>query len=83
MLRDGSASGTAFGRRYWCVAAVEAVVGGVPVSACGAAGLALAAFGFSPAASAASAGVAPGALLHGSVWWGVFDMAERRARSVG
>ncbi|MEU9159749.1 hypothetical protein AB0D29_05590 [Streptomyces sp. NPDC048424] len=41
------------------------------MSACGAAGLVLAACGCSAAAIAAVAGIAPGALLLGSVWWSV------------
>ncbi|MFI6145179.1 hypothetical protein [Streptomyces sp. NPDC051109] len=39
------------------------------MSACGAAGLVLAALGSSPAAIAVTAGILPGALLLGSVWW--------------
>ncbi|MEV7440237.1 hypothetical protein AB0O22_03630 [Streptomyces sp. NPDC091204] len=41
------------------------------MSACGAAGLVLAACGCSAAVIAAVAGIAPGALLLGSVWWSV------------
>ncbi|MET9688938.1 hypothetical protein ABZY81_10715 [Streptomyces sp. NPDC006514] len=39
------------------------------MAACGAAGLVLAACGASPAVIATASGIAPGALLLGSVWW--------------
>ncbi|ARF59251.1 hypothetical protein [Streptomyces gilvosporeus] len=121
-LPTGTAPTVGFGRRYWWVVAVEAVVGvagilairfllhaphvtvawialvvglhffglaavwrltalrwlGAGMSACGAAGLALGAYGASPATIAAIAGVAPGALLLSSVWWGALNHAERR-----
>ncbi|MEU9303480.1 hypothetical protein [Streptomyces sp. NPDC048269] len=41
------------------------------MSACGAAGLILAAYGSSPTVIAAVAGIAPGALLLGSGWWSI------------
>ncbi|MGW7460172.1 hypothetical protein [Streptomyces sp. NPDC054797] len=49
------------------------------MSACGAAGLVLAACGSSPAVVAAVAGIAPGALLLASVWWSVRTGPERVA----
>lgn len=47
------------------------------MSACGAGGLILAACGSSLAVIAAVAGLAPGALLLGSVWWSVLAKPER------
>ncbi|MFG3054825.1 hypothetical protein ACGFZP_28270 [Kitasatospora sp. NPDC048239] len=49
------------------------------MSACGAAGLVLAACGSPVAPIAAVAGIAPGALLLGSVWWSIRAEPERRA----
>ncbi|MFF3675454.1 hypothetical protein ACFYYS_15845 [Streptomyces sp. NPDC002120] len=46
------------------------------MSACGAAGLVLAACGCSAAVIAAVAGIAPGALLLGSVWWSLRTAAR-------
>ncbi|MFF2041467.1 hypothetical protein ACFVVX_13625 [Kitasatospora sp. NPDC058170] len=48
------------------------------MSACGAAGLVLAACGCSVASIAVVAGIAPGALLLGSVWWSVRAEPGRR-----
>ena len=103
-----------FGRGYWLVLGLEAVVGGAGIvvinavlhahqatvawivlvvgahffglaavwrrpqlhwlaaamTACGAVGLALAGYGAPAAAVATTAGVVPGAMLLGSVWWG-------------
>ncbi|MER7463832.1 hypothetical protein [Streptomyces sp. NPDC097981] len=49
---------------------------GAGMSACGAAGLVLAVCGFPQAAVAAVAGVVPGAMLLGSVWWDVLAGAQ-------
>lgn len=51
----------------WRTAALNRLA--AAMSACGAAGLVLAALGSSQAAIAAVAGILPGALLLGSVWW--------------
>ncbi|MFC9295414.1 hypothetical protein ACFTWH_28370 [Streptomyces sp. NPDC057011] len=51
----------------WRMASVRLLA--AAMSACGAAGLVLAALGSSPAVIAVVAGIVPGALLFGSVWW--------------
>ncbi|WP_251049821.1 hypothetical protein [Streptomyces sp. ISL-86] len=56
---------------------------GAGMSACGAVGLALCAYGSSQATIAAVAGVGPGVLLLGSVWWGVLGNTERRGALTG
>ncbi|MDF3291855.1 hypothetical protein [Streptomyces silvisoli] len=48
------------------------------MTACGATGLALAGYGASAADIATTAGVVPGALLLGSVWWGANGKANAR-----
>ncbi|MFE6841446.1 hypothetical protein [Streptomyces sp. NPDC057686] len=53
------------------------------MSACGAAGLVLAASGSSRAAVAVVAGIVPGALLLGSVWWSLRAAAATAATATG